>query len=153
MSKDITYSLDFIDTLSFNLIRQALRQDRQINWYDLKKDFDIHQIFSDWLHQAKQFDEDDIIKDLKAIVSNRGNDHAIIGYSNHQFQFGDTKRILTRMSSRKQVSVNRPRNLALMLMPLINLIKNVLPLFRNILLKFNDQLLTLLKFFSMRHNY
>lgn len=84
MSKDITYSLDFIDTLSFNLIRQALRQDRQINSYDLKKDFDIHQIFSDWLHQAKQFDEDDIIKDLKAIVNNRGNDHAIIGYSNHQ---------------------------------------------------------------------
>lgn len=92
MSKDITYSLDFIDTLSFNLIRQALRQDRQINWYDLKKDFDIHQIFSDWLHQVKQFDEDDILKDLKAIVDNHSKDHPAVGYSANQlsiWQFTD----------------------------------------------------------------
>lgn len=91
MSEDITYSLDLNDTLSLNLIRQALLQDRQINWYDLKHDFDIHQIFSDWLHQAKHFDEDDILKNLKSIVDNYGKDHAIAGYSNDQLSIWEFK--------------------------------------------------------------
>lgn len=92
MSEDITYSFDFVDTLSFNLIRQALLQDRQIMLYTLRDDFTIHQIFSDWLHQAKHFDEDDILKNLGVIVNNHSKEHPVVGYSANQlsiWQFDD----------------------------------------------------------------
>lgn len=84
MAEDITYSCDFVDTLSFNLIRQALRQDRQIIWYDLSNNFATHQIFSDWLHQVKHFDEDDVLKNLKDILDIHSGSHPIVGYSANQ---------------------------------------------------------------------
>lgn len=93
MSEDITYSFDFADTLSFNLIRQALLQNHQAMWYSLRDDFAIHQIFSDWLHQAKHFDEDDILKNLKVIVDNHSKEHPAVGYSANQlslWHFGET---------------------------------------------------------------
>lgn len=84
MAEDNTYSLDFVDTLSFNLIHQALRQDRQIMWYNLRDTFATHQIFSDWLHQVKHFDEDDILKNLKVILNNYSTNPPIVGYSANQ---------------------------------------------------------------------
>ena len=84
MSEDITYSFDFVDTVSFNLIRQALRQDHQAMWYSLRDDFTTHQIFSDWLHQTKRFDEDDILKNLKVIVDNHSKERPVVGYSANQ---------------------------------------------------------------------
>lgn len=84
MSEDITYSLNLVDTLSFNLVCHALQQDRQAMYYPLRDDFATHQIFSDWLHQAKQFDEDAILKDLKDIVDNHPSHNAVVGYSANQ---------------------------------------------------------------------
>lgn len=84
MSEDITYSLNLVDTLSFNLVRHALQQDRQAMYYPLRDDFAIRQIFSDWLHQAQHFDEDDILQDLHAIVKNRDSHNAVVGYSADQ---------------------------------------------------------------------
>lgn len=90
MAEDNTYSFDFIDTVSYNLVRQALLKDRQIMWYDLSNNFATHQIFSDWLHQVKHFDEDDILKNLKVIVDNhRSQNYPLVGYSANQLSIWD----------------------------------------------------------------
>lgn len=86
MSDNTTYSFDLEDSISFNILRHALLQDRQINLFSLKSDFEIHQIFSDWLHRKTKLDEDNIRKNISVIVRNNSNERRVAGISANQIE-------------------------------------------------------------------
>lgn len=82
MSKEnVSYSLDFLSMVSYNVIRQALLLDRQINWVSFKKTMALRQLMPNWVLKLSHEDDEDFIAQ---IISNRNRDDRNLGQNDAQ---------------------------------------------------------------------